>query len=65
MSERARAASMKLWLKNRANPYPCPDCGKTINKTTASRHNKSMYHRLEVLTKIIEMPQVTEDSTVQ
>lgn len=46
--------AMKCWFKNKANEYPCPDCGTTINKSNRSRHIKSQKHRLAVLTKLVE-----------
>lgn len=44
-----RIRSIRNWERNKANPYPCPECGRTINKSNASRHNRSMAHRLAVL----------------
>ena len=49
--EKVLSSAMKCWIKNKANEYPCPDCGRITNKTTYKRHNKTQYHRLAVLTK--------------
>lgn len=46
--------SMKCYLKNKANEYPCPECGKITNKSNRNNHNRSQFHRLSVLTKLIE-----------
>ncbi len=44
----------RLYQKNKANPYPCPDCGRQIHKSTVSQHKRSMFHKLAVLTKQLE-----------
>lgn len=53
-NEKKISPAMKCWFKNKANEYPCPDCGTTINKSNRSRHNKSQKHRLAVLTNLME-----------
>ena len=48
------STSMKWWLKNKANEYPCPDCGSIMNKSNRKNHYRSQKHRLAVLTKLVE-----------
>lgn len=48
---RNRVASRKLYYKNKANEYPCPECGKIINKTVAGRHNQTVFHKYGALLK--------------
>jgi uncharacterized protein YlaI len=52
MSRTAKERSAKQWANNKANAYPCPDCGRVINKTTVYRHNESYFHKYNVLLKI-------------
>jgi predicted RNA-binding Zn-ribbon protein involved in translation (DUF1610 family) len=41
--------SLKQWEKNKANAYPCPECGKIINKSTVYRHKESYFHKYNAL----------------
>lgn len=43
--------AMKYYLRNKANPYPCPDCGRMTNKSIYKRHNRTQHHQLAVLLK--------------
>jgi predicted RNA-binding Zn-ribbon protein involved in translation (DUF1610 family) len=56
--ERHRIAGRKLYYKNKANEYACPECGRIINKSTARRHETSMFHKFSVLLKTSNQPQI-------
>lgn len=47
----------KQWAKNKANAYPCPDCGAIINKTTVYRHKESYFHKYNALLKATNQKQ--------
>lgn len=42
---------MKYYLRNKANPYPCADCGRMTNKSVYKKHSSTQYHQLAVLLK--------------
>lgn len=66
--EKVISPAMKCYLRNKANEYPCPDCGKVINKSIMHRHNRTTYHKYAALLKATQAEstiQDTEDSTVQ
>ena len=46
-----RIASAKIYARNKANAFPCPECGQTINKSIAIRHYKSTAHKYGALLK--------------
>lgn len=43
--------AMKYYLRNKANPYPCADCGRMTNKSVYKKHSTTQYHQLAVLLK--------------
>jgi predicted RNA-binding Zn-ribbon protein involved in translation (DUF1610 family) len=43
--------AMKYYLRNKANPFPCPECGRMTNKSIYKRHTGTQHHRLAVLLK--------------
>lgn len=49
MALTAKEKNAKSYLKSKANPFPCPDCGTIINKSSVSRHKKTLHHRYAVL----------------
>lgn len=52
--EKVISAALKCYYKNKANEYPCPDCGRMVNKTKVHRHNKSMFHVQAARIKTLE-----------
>lgn len=42
---------VRRWIKNKSNPYPCPDCGKMINKSTIYNHKKTQSHKYAAMLK--------------
>ena len=46
--------SMEQLIKHQANPFPCPVCGSSINKTTVYRHNQSLHHKYMDVCKQLE-----------
>lgn len=60
-SRKTRAErSLEQMRKHQANPFPCPECGATINKTTVYRHNQSLHHKYIVVCKQLEELQKLE-----
>mgnify|MGYP001578405024 CR=1 FL=1 len=49
--EKVLSSAMKYWIRNKENPYACPDCSRITNKSTYKQHNQTQCHRLAVLTK--------------
>ncbi len=46
MSGPKQTAAYKIWIKNKANPYPCSICGRMTNKSAELRHSRTMVCRL-------------------
>ncbi len=61
--EKQLSPSMKYWAKHKINTYPCPECGRTVNKTTVLRHSKTRVHRQAAAIKELT-DQVGQLSTV-
>lgn len=64
VNEKVISSALKCFYKNRANAYPCPDCGRIINKSTAKRHGKTIFHTQAAAIKALEA-QVTKVSEEQ
>lgn len=49
--EKKPSRAMQYYLRNKANPFPCPECGRMTNKSVYRKHTTTQYHQLAVSLK--------------